>query len=195
MEDLTPPLPGRVPISSDSDESGLWLWRGEVPSARPAAAARLPSRLKRVAAMIGSATRPAQGLLPPSGLVLIGLTLAAWVGLQLLPGGQSMPGKISAAAPAPARSSRTVRPLSPASPAQPIAAPPAQVQMPSVRFTHAMTEPTQHKTAKGRPRRRPPLTTKTANAFFAHRWTPRYDQQCRYQCDWAGEVAWHGGGY
>ena len=223
-----------APISDDSPESGLWLWRGEVPPPRlgppgafdpsvapPSAAAspadmtdgveistppavRPPSRIERLTTLIISAARSARWMAPPSGWALI--ALAAFVTAHLLPGGQSMPGNMSAAALLPVPAPSVARPISPAPPpplteaplyqVQAPSAPLYQVQAPSAPVTQAMVGPTQHKPVKWRASQRSRFTVRRSHALFAHSWTPVPVEPCRYQCDgWAEAAAWHGGGY
>ena len=195
MEISKPPLPDAMPISNDSQVSGLWLWRGEAPPPRPAPPVRPASRIEPVAALIVSAARSARWMAPPSGLALI--ALAAFVTAHLLSGVQSMPGNTSAAAllpPMPAPS--LARPISPAPPPPLTEAPLDQVQAPSAPITQVMAGPTQHNTVKWRARHRSPRTLRRSHALFAHRWTPLFIEPCRYQCDdWAEAEVWHGGGY
>lgn len=191
-EASTPPLPDTMPISNSSQESGLWLWRGEAPSPPPAPSVSPPSRIERVAVPIISAARSARWMAVPSGLALVGL--AAWVALQLLRGGQSIPGSTPVAAPQPAPTPSLARPISPAPP--PITdALLDQVEPPSAPVTQAMAEPTQRKTVKWRARRTSRLAARRSHAWFARSRTPLSIAPCRYQCDWADGTGWHGGGY
>jgi hypothetical protein len=188
MEASRPPPPDAPLISNDSQESGLWLWRGEAPSPRPAPPVRPSSRLERVASLFISAARSAGWMGPPSGLALV--ALAAFVTAHLLPGGQAMPGTTSAAAlqsmPAPS----LAHSISPAPPAPLIEAPVDRVQAPSAPVRQAMVGPTLHKPVRWRARH----TIRRSHVLFARRWTPVFIQPCRYECDWAQGTAWHGGG-
>ena len=189
-----PPPPDAPLISNDSQELGLWLWRGEAPSPRLAPPVQPASRLERVATLLISAARSARWMAPPSGLVL--LALAAFVTAHLLPGGQSMRGNTSAAALQSVPAPSLARPISPAPPAPLTEEPLDQVQAaPSAPVTQAMVGPAQHKTVKWRARHRSRLTVRRSHALFAHRWTPVLVEPCRYGCDWADATAPHGGGY
>ena len=191
METSKPPLPDAVPISNDSQETGLWLWRGEAPLPRPAPPGRPSSRIERVATLIISAARSARWMAMP--LVALAVTL------HLLTGGQSMPGKMpgntSAAAPQPTPAPSLALPISPAPPAPLTEAPLDQAPAPSAPVTQAMADLIQHKAVKRQARHRPPITVRRSPVLLAHRWTPVLVDVCRYGCDWAEATAWHGGGY
>ena len=194
MEASEPPPPDAPLISNDSEESGLWLWRGEIPPPRPASPVRLSSRLERVATFFISAARSARWLGPPSGLALI--ALAAFVTAHLLPGGQSTRGNTSAAALRPVSAPSLARSISPAPPAPLTEAPVDRAQAPSAPITQAVAGLTQHKPVKWRAMHRSRLTVRRSRALFARRRTPVFIAPCRYQCDgWAEAAAWHGGGY
>jgi hypothetical protein len=131
---------------------------------------------------------------PPSGLALI--ALAAGVALHLLPGGQSLPGNMSAAAPLPVAAPSLARPVSPAAPVSLTEVRPDQAQAPAAPTAQAMGGPLRHNTVRRKARRRPSLTARRSRALFAHRQAPVFVEPCRYQCDgWAEAAAWHGGGY
>ena len=193
MEASKPPLPNAAPISNDSQESGLWLWRGETPQPPPMPPVPSPSRIERVAARIIAAARSARWLAPPTGLALI--SLAAWVSLDLLAGIHSMPGKTSVAALSSAPPPGLARQIIPTPPPPLAEAPLDQVPAQSAPVTQAMTEPTQRTAVNWRARHKLPLTARRSHLLYAHRWTPVFDEQCRYHCDWAEAGAWHGGGY
>jgi len=187
MQTLKPPLPDEMPISNGSQESGLWLWRGETPSPAPL---RSRSRVERVSALIVSAARSAPWMAPTSGLALIGF--AAWAILHLLPGDPS-PGNMSAAAPHRVVTPRVARLLTPAPP--PLTeAPLDQEQAQSTRVIQSIAIPTHHRTVKWRSKRRSQLAARRSPAPVAHRWASVLVEPCRYQCDWAQGMAWHGGG-
>jgi hypothetical protein len=191
-----PSSPDATPLSNENQEPGLWLWQGEalphteVPPS--ASLSRPPSRVERIAYLVGSAVRRARWLAPPSGWALV--ALAAWGTVHLLPGGQSISGNTSAAALQPMPAPSLARPISPAPPPPLAETPLDRVQAPSAPVTQAMAGPPQHKTVKWRARHRSPLTVRRSHAF-AYRRTPVFVEQCRYGCDWADATAWHGGGY
>src|SRR5271170_734557 len=214
MEASKPPLPvDASPISDDSQESGLWLWRGEVlspgleppvavaPSVAPPCAAaspadmtgvveistpsavRTPSCIERLRTLFISAARSAPWMAPASVWALIGL--AAFVMAHLLPGGHSMPGNTSTAALLPVPAPGLARPISLPPPPPLTEAPLDQVQAPSAPVAQAMAEPTLHKAIKWRASHRSPLTVRRSHPLFAQRWTPVFVEHCRYRCDWA----------
>jgi hypothetical protein len=200
METSKPPLDDALPISNDRQETGFWLWRGEVPSPQRPPTARTSSRMERVAIVIISAARSARWLGPPSVFALI--ALVAFVTAHLLPGGQSIPANTSAAALGSAPAPRLARPVSPAPPPPLAEAPMERVQARPAALTQETAGPTQEmakpkarKTVKWRVRHRSPITVRSSHALFAHRWAPVIVDACRYGCDWAETTAWHGGGY
>jgi hypothetical protein len=187
------------PSSPDNErqEPGLRLWHGEAPTQSEALPSIRPSsRAQRITDLLASATQRAGWLTPPNGpviwLALIGL--AAWAMLYLLPSGEPMPGHTTATASLPipppgvVRAASTVPSISVAiARLDPVPAPPASI-------AQTGQEPTEHKTGKsqtwhGSPHR------KRAHAAFVHLRAPAYSEPCRYQCDWTGSIAWHGGGY
>ena len=208
-----PSSPGAAPISDDSQEPGLWLWQGEAPLESEApprgeappqseAPARPPSRVERIADLAGAAARRAGWMGPPTGWFLIGL--AAFVMAHALPGGEPIPGNITAAAPQPVPPAAAAAPhpmpspslALPASPAPPAGMTVAQVDQvaaPSGSIAQRMAGRTEHRPAKWRALRRARLVVRRVRASLLYRWTP---EPCRYQCDDLAEgMTWHGGGY
>jgi hypothetical protein len=187
------------PSSPDNErqEPGLWLWHGEAPAQSEALPPIQPSsRAQRITDLLASATQRAGWLTPPKGpaisLALIGL--AAWAMLYLLTSGEPMPGDTTAAASAPIPPLGVVRPAStvPSTAVaiarlDPVPAPPASI-------AQTGQGPIERKTGKSwawyRSRH-----GKRAHAAFIHLRAPAYWEPCRYQCDWAGSITWHGGGY
>jgi hypothetical protein len=174
----------------DTQRAILPLLLGAGMTASPA---RPLSRVERIAYLVGSATRRARWMAPPTGLLLIGV--AAWVMAYALPGGEPMPGNISAAAPQAVASPSVALPASPAPPAGVPVAPLDQVSAPSGSIAPRMAGQTEHIPAKWRAPRRSRLVVRRVHASRVYRWTPVFWEPCRYQCDWAEVTSWHGGGY
>ena len=185
------------PSSPDNErqEPGLWLWHGEAPAQSEAPPPIQPlSRIKRITQQLVSAGQPSVRM-ALNGPALIGLAVigsAAWAMLYLQPIVQ--PGDTTAAASPPMPPVGVVRPASP-SPSQAVAIARLEpVPPPPTSITQEGQEPTEHKTAKSRAWHRSGLGKRASAAFF-YRGPPAYSEPCRYQCDWAGSISWHGGGY
>jgi hypothetical protein len=188
-----PPSP-----ENERQEPGLWLWHGEAPAQNEALPPIQPlSRAKRITDLLVSAGQRARRLASPNGPALIALALlgsAAWAMLYLLPSGEPVrgirpvsasppiprPGVIRAASPVPSTAVAIAR-------LAPVPAAPASI-------AQTGQEPIEHKTGKSRAWHRS-RHVKRAHAAFVHLRTPVYWEPCRYQCDWAGSITWHGGGY
>jgi hypothetical protein len=186
------------PSSPDNDrqEPGLWLWQGEAPAQREALPPIRPlSRIKRMTHLLASAAQRSMRL-ALNGPALIGLALigsAAWATLYLLPVGEPVRGDTPVAAAPTVQSLGSVRPAKPVPPA---AMPSVQLgpAPPPVSIAKTVKEPIEPKTTKSRAWHRL-RHVKKAHAAFVHLRTPAYSEPCRYQCDWAGSITWHGGGY
>ena len=185
------------PSSPDNDrqEPGLWLWHGEAPAQSETLPPIQPlSRIKRMMHLLVSAAQRSMGL-ASNGSALIGLALigsAAWAMLYLLP--IEEPGDTTAAASPPIPPPGVVRPASPV-PSKPVAIARLEpVPPPPASVAQTDQEPIEHKTAKLRAWHRS-RHEKRGHAAFVHLRTPAYSEPCRYQCDWAGSISWHGGWY
>lgn len=186
------------PSSPDNErqEQGLWLWHGEAPAQGEALPPIQPlPRIKRMTHLFVSVAQRSMRL-ALNGPALIGLALigsAAWAMLYLLPTGEPVPGD------APIPAAPVVQSLGSARPARPV--PPAAIPIvqldpapPPVMIAKTVEEPIEPKTGKSRAWRGS-RHVKRAHAAFVHLRTPAYSEPCRYQCDWAGSITWHGGGY
>ena len=186
------------PSSPDNErqEQGLWLWHGEAPAQSEALPPIQPlSRIKRMTHLLVSVAQRSMRL-ALNGPALIGLALigsAAWAMLYFLPTGEPVRGDTSIPA------APIVQSLGGVRPARPV--PPAAMRIvqlgpapPPVMIAKTVEEPIEPKTAKSRAWHRS-RHVKRAHATFVHLRTPAYSEPCRYQCDWAGSITWHGGGY
>jgi hypothetical protein len=185
------------PPDNERQESGLWLWHGEAPTQSRALPRIQPlSRIKRMTHLLVSAAQRSMQL-ALNGPALIGLALigsAAWAMLYLQPIGEPVRGDTPVAASPPIPPPGVVRPASPV-PSKPVAIARLEpVPAPPASIAQTDQEPIKHKTEKSRAWRGS-RHVKRVHAAFVYRRTPAYWEPCRYQCDWAGSITWHGGGY
>jgi hypothetical protein len=187
------------PSSPDNErqDPGLWLWHGEAPAQSEALPPIQPSsRAQRITDLLFSATQRVGWPMPPNGpaiwLALIGL--AAWAMLYLLPSGEPMPRNMTAAASPPIPPLGVVRPASPVPPTAVAIARLDPVSAPRASIAQTRQEPIEHKTGKSRAWHGS-RHGKRAHTAFLHLRAPAYWEPCRYQCDWARSITWHGGGY
>lgn len=187
------------PSSPDNErqDPGLWLWHGEAPAQSEALPPIQPSsRAQRITDLLFSATQRAGWLMPPNGpaiwLALIGL--ATWAMLYLLPSGEPMPRNMTAAASPPIPPLGVVRPASPVPSTAVAIARLDPVSAPRASIAQTRQEPIEHKTGKSRAWHGSRHGKRALTAFL-HLRAPAYWEPCRYQCDWASSITWHGGGY
>ena len=155
-------------VSAESQETGLWLWRGEAPPPRSR-----PEPLSRARGILGrivAAARSIRWIAPAGGLILILLT--ATLVLRSTALDRKIPVDTHAVSP---------RPGSTLIPSHSLIPPPSielpgvrldQVQMPPPPAAQMMARPAEGQMVKRRVQARSPASVRGTRASFAHRGSP-----------------------
>ena len=155
-------------MSNESQESGLWLWRGKAP---PPSGPKPASRVRQILGCILSAARWGDWLALAGGLTLA--LFAASAVLHSTPRGE----------PVPSDTPTVARPIIAEPPAE-VTAQTDQVQLPSAPTAPMTAGEPERQVAKRQTHRTGSATVRKTHLLLARRVSPPFEP-----------MTWHGGGY